>query len=62
MLGGFVGDVPAVDDADSYPTQILYGTSDTRDTLKTDNCARQRPIAETYAAKYNAIIVQATRN
>jgi hypothetical protein len=54
MLGGFVGSVPGVENADGYPTQMIEGTSDT----KTEACARLGATAEIYAAKYNQSIVQ----
>ena len=56
MLGGFVGSVPGVENPGSLPTQMMDGTSDVR----TEACARQRPAAEAYAAKYNQTIVEGT--
>jgi hypothetical protein len=58
MLGGFVPDVPGVEDTDTdtYPTRFMEGTSDVR----TEACARRRATAEAYAAKYNRAIVQGT--
>jgi hypothetical protein len=57
MLGGFVGTVPGVWNADGYGTEMMEGTSD----LRTAACAHDRGAAETYAAKYNQVIVQGTR-
>lgn len=57
MLGGFVGTVPGVENADGYGTEMIEGTSD----LRTEACAHQRGTAESYAAKYNQAIVQGSR-
>jgi hypothetical protein len=54
MLGGFVGEVPGVSNANGYSTRMVEGTSDT-----TSNECRQRvSIAKAYAEKYNRTIVQ----
>lgn len=52
-LGGFVGVVPGAVNANIDQAQIMEGTSDVR----TDACARQRANAETYATKYNQVIM-----
>jgi hypothetical protein len=54
MLGGFVGEVPGVTDADAYSTRMVEGTSDTIG----EACSKHRGIAEAYAAKYNRTIIQ----
>jgi hypothetical protein len=53
MLGGFVGSIPGVSDPGTRPTRMIEGTSDTT-TLE---CSQLRATAETYAAKYNQMIV-----
>jgi hypothetical protein len=53
MLGGFVGSLPGVQNAGSYPTRMMEGTSDT----ETEACAHRKSKAESYAAKYNRTIV-----
>lgn len=54
VLGGFVGEVPGVPNADAQPTRMIEGTSD----ATTEACRGQRDVAEVYATKYNRTIVQ----
>ena len=57
LLGGFVGQVPGVPNADNDSTRMIEGTSDTA----TEACMRQRGIAEAYAKKYNLTIVMGAK-
>jgi hypothetical protein len=51
MLGGFVATVPGAEGA-TGPTKSIEGTSDTT----TRPCNELRPVAESYARKYNATV------